>query len=165
MTATTPLLNKPRRTEAEALAGVPREECAEARTVVRIVPAHGGMDRRAFLRADEAMRTMLEEALAENRPGWPHINDVRVTGRLTPRQWSLALTLPEFASADFLPYDRCPDGHPRIRTREWRGTDWLRSTDLSGEGTERAVCTLTAHAAGKDFKVEIIADDTAPILI
>ncbi len=33
MTATTPLINAPRRTEEEYRAGVPREECAEARAM------------------------------------------------------------------------------------------------------------------------------------
>src|SRR3546814_15138974 len=45
-------------------------------------------------------------------------------GLLTPRQWSIALTIAEFASADLvgddLPYMQ------RNRTRSWLGVNWMR---------------------------------------
>ena len=63
-------------------------------------------------------------------------------GLLTPRQWSIALTIPEFASADFvgddLPFMQ------RNRTRSWLGVNWMRHTGLPGKGTANAVC-FTYH--------------------
>src|SRR3546814_14652360 len=59
-------------------------------------------------------------------------------GLLTPRQWSIALTIAEFASADFvgddLPYMQ------RHRTRSCLRVNWMRHTGLPGKGTANAVC-------------------------
>jgi hypothetical protein len=79
-------------------------------------------------------------------------------GLLTPRQWSIALTIPEFASADFvgddLPYMQ------RNRTRAWLGVNWMRHTGLPGKGTANAVCftyhrNALGHASGADVTSDI----------
>ena len=83
-----------------------------------------------------------------------------VTGYLTARQWSHALRLTDFAGAHEVDEERRPEDLSPLRTRRFLEVDWLRAPDLRGALTKRAVCELRARAAGKDFLVEIIADDT-----
>jgi len=80
-------------------------------------------------------------------------------GLLTPRQWSIALTIPEFASADFvgddLPYMQ------RNRTRAWLGVNWMRHTGLPGKGTANAVCfTYHKNALGHGSGADVTSDIT-----
>ena len=79
-------------------------------------------------------------------------------GLLTPRQWSIALTIPEFASADFvgddLPFIQ------RNRTRSWLGVNWMRHTGLPGKGAAQAKCftyhnNALGHASGADVTSDI----------
>ena len=158
--ATTPCLNKRLRSKDEVLALIAGYDCGAATR--RRVCAHGGINRRILMVAQDHMRAMLDAALLPARPGLPYPNDVPITGRLTARQWSRALCIPEFAAADY--HDRRPEDHPRIRTRHWLDIDWLRDAGLPGATTTAATCTLTARAAGRDFTVEIVADDTASVL-
>ncbi len=79
-------------------------------------------------------------------------------GVLTPRQWSLALTVPEFASADFVA-DNLPFIQ-RHRTRTWLGVNWMRHTGLKGKGTASARClvyhkTALGHGSGTDVTSDI----------
>lgn len=57
-------------------------------------------------------------------------------GLLTPRQWSHALTISEFASADFvgddLPFTKRQD------TRRWMNVNWIMHTGLTGGTTSAA---------------------------
>ena len=80
-------------------------------------------------------------------------------GLLTPRQWSIALTIPEFASADFvgddLPYMQ------RNRTRSWLGVNWMRHPGLPGKGTASAVCfTYHKNALGHGCGADVTSDIT-----
>ena len=122
-----------------------------------------GVDRRDLQLACNEMYDLLEEALAENRPGWPKASDVQVTARLSARQWSRALCIPEFCAADYLPAERVPEGVERCRTRGWHGVDWLRDADLEGAQTRHCTCTLKARAAGREFTVELVVDDLVGI--
>ena len=80
-------------------------------------------------------------------------------GLLTPRQWSIALTVAEFASADFvgddLPFIQ------RNRTRSWLGVNWMRHTGLPGKGTANAVCfTYHKNALGHGSGADVTSDIT-----
>ncbi|NIA72277.1 hypothetical protein HBA54_27160 [Pelagibius litoralis] len=79
-------------------------------------------------------------------------------GLLTPRQWSHALTVSEFASADFvgddLPFMQ------RNRTRSWLGVNWMRHTGLPGKSTTTGTCfayhkNALGHASGMDVTSDI----------
>ncbi len=79
-------------------------------------------------------------------------------GLLTPRQWSFALTIPEFASADFVG-DNLPFVQ-RNRTRSWLGVNWMRHTGLPDKGTTTAKCfayhkNALGHASGADVTSDI----------
>src|SRR3546814_2941377 len=86
-------------------------------------------------------------------------SDVCSSDLLTPRQWSIALTIAEFASADFvgddLPYMQ------RNRTRSWLGVNWMRHTGLPGKGTASAVCfTYHKNALGHGSGADVTSDIT-----
>ena len=65
--------------------------------------------------------------------------DGRRFGLLTPRQWSTAMTISEFADADFVGGS---DDLPFIKgaePRTWLGVHWMVHTGLPGKGTNAAV--------------------------
>ncbi|GAB4391000.1 MAG: hypothetical protein Tsb0032_00340 [Kiloniellaceae bacterium] len=106
----------------------------------------GGLTRTLLLQAVEALD---DNDVPDDGLRW---------GLLTPRQWSIALTVPEFASADFvgddLPYIQ------RNRTRSWLGVNWMRHTGLPGKGTTNAVCftyhrNALGHGSGADVNSDI----------
>lgn len=145
------------RTEAQAADDQARNALRWAKRLRRVVctdrqgqPA--GIDRRALMLAEAEMRDMLLDH--DLRPA-----EVIVTGRLTARQWCIALCIAEFCAADLVPTERRPEGLEPARTRSWFGVDWLRDPDLPGARTKRAVCELRAKAGGKEFLVEVIASD------
>ncbi len=58
-------------------------------------------------------------------------------GLLTPRSWSVAMTIPEFADADFVG----KDGLPFLKgaePRTWMGVHWMVHTGVTGKGTSQA---------------------------
>jgi hypothetical protein len=152
-------LDRPTRTLDQALRdrGIVRIECRDRQG------QRTGVDRTYLTLACNEMYDLLDEALAENRPGWPKASDVQVTARLSARQWSRALCIPEFCAADYLPAERIPEGVERSRTRSWLGIDWLRDADLPGAQTRHCTCTLKARAADRDFTVELVVDDLVGI--
>lgn len=89
-------------------------------------------------------------------------NDGRVWGLLTPRSWSTAMTIDEFASADFINDKIFGEGVPTPpSTRRWEGINWMLHTGLNGKGTSSAV-NLVYHtdAMGYGIGASIMADIT-----
>jgi hypothetical protein len=89
-------------------------------------------------------------------------NDGRVWGLLTPRSWSTAMTIDEFASADFVSDKIFDGGIPAPpSTRRWEGVNWMLHTGLNGKGTATAV-NLVYHtdAMGYGIGAAIMADIT-----
>ena len=80
-------------------------------------------------------------------------------GLLTPRAWSMALTVKEFASSDYVGEDR--PYMKRAQARTWLGVNWLRHTGLPGKGTAAAK-TFAYHksAIGYGSGANITADIT-----
>lgn len=63
-------------------------------------------------------------------------NDGNRFGWLTPRQWSSAMTVTEFASSDFIGED-----HQYLKgagPKTWLGVHWMVHTGLTGKGTTTA---------------------------
>ncbi|MGE0255076.1 MAG: phage capsid protein [Alphaproteobacteria bacterium] len=58
-------------------------------------------------------------------------------GLLTPRQWSAALTIAEFASGDYVGKENTPFAQTKS-VRSWLGVKWLKHTGLPGKGTATA---------------------------
>jgi hypothetical protein len=73
-------------------------------------------------------------------------------GALTPRAWSMAMTVDEFASADFVGPDGLPytQGAPiHARWKSWNGVMWKQHGGLPGKGTATAkVFTWHKNALG-----------------
>lgn len=84
-------------------------------------------------------------------------NDGNVWGLLTPRLWSHAMTVKEFASSDFvaeMPFMR--GANPKT----WQGVHWMIHTGLSGQGTATAKSfvyhkTALGHGSGVDITADI----------
>jgi hypothetical protein len=85
-------------------------------------------------------------------------NDGGRFGLLSPRQWSVAMTINEFASADFVGKDL-----PFVKaagSRTWLGVNWIMHTGLTGIGTNQTRCllyhrTAIGHAVGADVMTDI----------
>lgn len=64
-------------------------------------------------------------------------NDGQLFGFLTPRSWSIAMTISEFANGDFIGQQSLPflvGANPRT----WMGVHWVVHTGLTGKGTPTA---------------------------
>ena len=80
-------------------------------------------------------------------------------GLLTPRAWSLALTIPEFADGDFIGRDDLPF-LTGAQPRSWMGIHWMVHTGLPGKGTSQARGyvyhrSALGYASGKDITADI----------
>ncbi|MEQ8193052.1 MAG: phage capsid protein [Rhodospirillales bacterium] len=87
-------------------------------------------------------------------------NDGQRFGLLGPRTWSTAMTIAEFADADFIGGDNLPylkGAEPRT----WLGVHWMVHTGIPGKGTATAK-NLVYHksAVGYASGAEITADIT-----
>lgn len=83
-------------------------------------------------------------------------------GLLTPRAFSQALTVPEFANGDFVGDDMpFMNAMKRAQVRTWLGINWMRHTGLPGQGTATA-STFAYHksAVGYGSGASITADIT-----
>jgi hypothetical protein len=72
-------------------------------------------------------------------------------GLLTPRAWSFAMTVEEFASSDYVGASDLPFANSGFsqKFRSWMGVNWLRHTGLTGKGTNAAkVFAYHADAIG-----------------
>ena len=106
----------------------------------------GAMTRTLFLESVEALN------------GADVPNDGGRFGLLSPRQWSVAMTINEFASADFVGKDL-----PFVKaagSRTWLGVNWIMHTGLTGVGTNQTRCllyhrTAIGHAVGADVMTDI----------
>ena len=106
----------------------------------------GAMTRTLFLESVEALN-------AADVP-----NDGGRFGLLSPRQWSVAMTINEFASSDFV-----GDDLPFVKaagSRTWLGVNWIMHTGLAGVGTNQTRCllyhrTAIGHAVGADVMTDI----------
>ncbi len=67
-------------------------------------------------------------------------DDNRRFAALTPRAWSQAMTIDEFASGDFTGMDNLPFARNTPGVRYWNGIFWMRHTGLPGKGTATASC-------------------------
>ena len=85
-------------------------------------------------------------------------NDGGRFGLLSPRQWSVAMTIDEFASSDFvgtdLPYMKAQGA------RTWLGVNWIMHTGLDGVASNQTRClvyhkTAIGHAIGADVTTDI----------
>lgn len=80
-------------------------------------------------------------------------------GILSPRSWSSALTIEEFASGDYvggeLPF------MDRNRVREWMGVKWMKHTGVTNKGAASTKnCAWHMSAVGYAMGVDITADIT-----
>ena len=80
-------------------------------------------------------------------------------GVLSPRTWSAALTIEEFASGDYV-----GDDLPfvdRNRVREWMGVKWMKHTGVTNKGAA-STANLVWHmsAVGFGMGVDVTADIT-----
>ncbi|MDJ0934004.1 MAG: phage capsid protein [Kiloniellales bacterium] len=106
----------------------------------------GAMTRTLFLESVEALN------------GADVPNDGGRFGLLSPRQWSVAMTINEFASADFVGKDL-----PFVKaagSRTWLGVNWIMHTGLTGVGSNQTRCllyhrTAIGHAVGADVMTDI----------
>ena len=64
-------------------------------------------------------------------------NDGHRWGLLTPRAWSIAMTIDEFASGDFVSDQPFMKG---ANPRTWLGIHWMMHTGLPNKGTATAEC-------------------------
>jgi hypothetical protein len=79
-------------------------------------------------------------------------------GLLTPRSWSIAMTIEEFADADFVGADL-----PFLKgaePRSWMGIHWMVHTGLPGKGSTQARNfvyhrSALGYASGKDISADI----------
>lgn len=72
-------------------------------------------------------------------------NDGMRYGLLTPRMWSQAMSVEEFASSDYVQGDGLPftQGAPVMqRWKAWNGVLWKVHTGLPGKGTATAKCFI-----------------------
>ena len=84
-------------------------------------------------------------------------NDGQRYGVLTPRAWSFAMTIDEFASSDFVadkPFMKGAD------PRSWLGVHWMMHTGLPGAGTASAKCfiyhqTAVGYGSGHEIQADI----------
>jgi len=79
-------------------------------------------------------------------------------GLLTPRSWSIAMTVPEFADADFVGNDLPFLSGAQPRT--WMGIHWMVHTGLPGKGTNQARNyvyhrSALGYASGADITADI----------
>jgi hypothetical protein len=80
-------------------------------------------------------------------------------GLLTPRSWSIAMTIPEFADADFVGKDLPFLAGAQPRT--WMGIHWMVHTGLPGKGTTQARNMVYHRSAlGYASGTQITADIT-----
>lgn len=152
-------LDRPARTLSQALRdrGIVRIECRARDGSLT------GVDRTFLMLAESEMRDLLHDALLPAPMGGTLPSEVTITGRLTRRQWTRALCIPEFCAADTIPLERRPEDAAPGRTRRWIGIDWIREEDMPGAQTRHCTCTLTARAAGRGFCVELVVDDLVGI--
>lgn len=68
-------------------------------------------------------------------------------GLLTPRAYAVAMTIEEFASADFVEDKPFAEGQPVRRWRQWGGVKWKSHTGLPGVGTATAKSFIYHHDA------------------
>ena len=80
-------------------------------------------------------------------------------GALSPRSWSSALTIDEFASGDYV-----GDDLPfvdRNRVREWMGVKWMKHTGLANKGAANTANLLWhMSAVGFGMGTDVTADIT-----
>ena len=88
-------------------------------------------------------------------------NDGNIWGLLSPRSWSAAMVIDEFASADFVNDSPFADGAPPPPgTRNWYGVNWMMHTGLPNIGTN-TVDNIVYHGdvlgfgIGADISVDI----------
>lgn len=79
-------------------------------------------------------------------------------GALTPRSWSSALTIEEFASGDYVGADL--PFVDRSRIREWLGVKWMKHTGLTNKGaanTKNYAWHMSAvgYGMGQDITADI----------
>ena len=103
-------------------------------------------------------RAVLLEAV-ETLNGNDVPNDGQRFGFLTPRAWSQALTIDEFASADFVGAGDLPF-LKGAAPRTWLGVNWLMHTGLTGVGTATANClvwhrTSIGYGSGEEVKADV----------
>lgn len=85
-------------------------------------------------------------------------SDGRVYAAVTPRQWSLLMTISEFANEQFVGYDGQPwkmQGEPM---KYWNRTFWFQSTLLPNVGLSTAQCFLwhyrcIGHGTGQEMSI------------
>ncbi|NKB58995.1 MAG: hypothetical protein GKS00_21930 [Alphaproteobacteria bacterium] len=90
-------------------------------------------------------------------------NDVPDDGQrwaaLSPRSWSSALTIEEFASGDYVGDDL--PFKDRNRVREWMGVKWMKHTGLTNKGiADTSNLVWHMSAVGFAMGVDITADIT-----
>lgn len=73
------------------------------------------------------------------------VEDGMVYGLLTPRAYACAMTIEEFASADYVDDKPFTQGAPVRRWRMWGGVKWKAHTGLPGKGTASAKCFVYHH--------------------
>ena len=80
-------------------------------------------------------------------------------GALTPRSWSSALTISEFADGDYVGADL--PFMDRSRIREWLGVKWMKHTGLTNKGaaSTKNYCWHMS-AVGFGMGVDVTADIT-----
>lgn len=88
-----------------------------------VIGSAGAITRALFLQASETLD-------ANDVP-----RDGRRYGLLTPRQWSIAMTIDEFADADFVGGANNPPYLVGAQPRTWLGVHWMVHTGLPGVGT------------------------------
>lgn len=80
-------------------------------------------------------------------------------GALSPRSWSSALTIDEFASGDYVGDDL--PFMDRNRVREWMGVKWMKHTGLTNKGvTDTSNLVWHMSAVGFGMGTDITADIT-----
>jgi len=105
-------------------------------------------------KADEQLLAELIEALDGNDVP----RDGQRFGVLSPRQWSQAMTITEFASADFV-----GDDLPFLKgaqPRTWMGVHWIVHREVPGAGGAQAIGfafhrNAVGYASGQDIRSDI----------
>lgn len=106
----------------------------------------GGVTRALFL---QAVETLDDNDVPNDGNRW---------GQLTPRQWAQAMTIKEFASADFVGDKPYMTG---ARPRTYLGVNWFSHSGLPGKGTNQARGMLYhSSAVGYGTGMGITADVT-----
>lgn len=117
-----------------------------ADTTSTTVTSTGAATRALFL---QAVETLDDNDVPNDNERW---------GWLTPRAWSQAMTLTEFASADFVGDQQFMKG---ASPKSWLGVHWAVHTGLNGKGTTTAK-SLVYHRSslGYGSGAGIVADIT-----